>query len=331
MIHNYDNSTYDCEYCGNEYKHKSNLLRHLKTCLAHPNFHQNVTPDAQNVNPNAQNVNPNAQNVNPDAQNVNPDAQNVNPDAQNVNPDQYQCQHCKKCLKNAYSLKRHEAACKRVQSLECPTCNTFFTTRQARSRHMKHCVKHDAPSGSTEINNTNNYNHSQVATTINNNTNNNTTNNNLIINNNVYYNDRVIEFNEDHITQKVLKRIFDGEDRQSVQTIAAYATKMLEDKTNVCIRKKHITNIYCDVRTEDGWVTRPDKAVIERFSQDVAGSANDKLYNYPRIGSANLRREITDIASMDEDAMEKLKDLYREIRSVIYQHTKNHDIEENDT
>jgi hypothetical protein len=296
----------------------------LKTCPAHPNFHQNVTPDAQNVNQNAQNVNPNAQNVNPNAQNVNLDAQNVNPSAPNKHSDQYQCANCKKCLKNTFSLKRHQTACKHVQSLECPRCKQIFNTRQARSRHIKHCTANDSPSGTTEINNTNNYNHSQVATTINNTTNNTNNNtNNLVINNHiVYYNDHVIEFEDGHITRKDLKRIFNGASVRAVQAIAEYANRILNGETNMCVQKKHITNAYCDVRTKDGWMCRPDKAVIERFSHDIAGSANDKLYDHPDIGSANVRRDVADIASLDEDAMEKIKDLYREIKSLIYRKTK---------
>lgn len=212
-----------------------------------------------------------------------------------------------------------KASCKCISvGYDCPVCNMTFTNRHSRSRHVKRCVQENAEVHNTT---TNNYSHSQVATTINNNTNNNT--NNLVINNHiVYYNDHVIEFEDGHITRKDLKRIFNGASVKAVQAIAEYANRILMDETNMCVQKKHITNAYCDVRTEEGWICRPDKAVIERFSHDIAGSANDKLYDHPDIGTANVRRDVADIASLDEDAMEKTKDLYREIKSLIYRKTK---------
>lgn len=187
---------------------------------------------------------------------------------------------------------------------------------------MKTCIKEEIPVSSTSTV-MNNYNNSQVADSISNTTNNNTTNNNLIINNHVYYNDHVIELEDGHITRRDLKRIFNGASVRAIQAIAAYANKLLENENNNCVRKKYITNAYCDVRTKDGWVCRPDKAVIERFSKDVAGSANDKLYDHPDIGSEDVRRDVTNIASFDEEVMDQTKDLYREIRSVIYQNTKD--------
>ena len=184
---------------------------------------------------------------------------------------------------------------------------------------MKTCIKEEyAPQPVSSSTTTNNYTNSQVATTINNTNNNNTTNNNnLVINNHIYYNDHVIQFDDGHITRKDLKRIFNGASVKAIQAIAAYANKLLENTNNVCVRKKYITNAYCDVRTEEGWVCRPDKTVIERISQDIAGSANDKLYDHPDIGSQTVRKDVADIASFDEDVIDKTKHVKK---AVIVRH-----------
>ena len=180
------------------------------------------------------------------------------------------------------------------------------------SRHRKSCVnKHQ-----TIINND---------TTINNTTNNitninNTTNNtmNITTNNIVVYNNENIEFNDSHITKCDLKRIFNGANKQAIEAMVQYGQKLLENLENRCIEKKHITNAYCKVYVGDGkWEQRPDIPVIDRFSQDVAISANDKLYDNPNIGESELRGEIAQFASYPENIHSPAINLRREMRTLL--------------
>ena len=155
--------------------------------------------------------------------------------------------------------------------------------------------------------------------------NNNTTNNihdNHITVNLIHYNDELIEFDDRHVTRKDLKRIFHRASAKTITAIVEYGQLLLDKKENRCVRKPHITNSYCEVFTDRGWITRPDKRVIARFSQDVAGSANDRLYEHPDIGSEKLRQEVTDIASFEEVA-DKNKELQCEIRSMLLSTTRD--------
>lgn len=132
----------------------------------------------------------------------------------------------------------------------------------------------------------------------------------------------MIEFHDDCINKKDLKEVFHPNSK-TIEAIVEYAKRLLtRDPRNKCVRKKHLTNSYCQVHTEDGWVYRPDETVFIRFSQDVAGSANDKLYSYPSIGPARVRDEITNLASYDED-VEKNKKLQREMRLLILETSKD--------
>ena len=160
---------------------------------------------------------------------------------------------------------------------------------------------------------------------MNNSNNTNTTNhvhdNNITVNL-IQYSDEYIEFDDRHITRKDLKRIFHRASAQTITSILAYGRLLLEKRENRCIRKPHITNSYCEVYTKDGWVTRADKRVIARFSQDVAGSANDRLYEHPDIGREEIRREVTEIASY-EDKSDKNKELQCEMRSLLHSSTRD--------
>jgi hypothetical protein len=207
-----------------------------------------------------------------------------------------------------------------VNNLECPVCHKEFNTRQAKQKHMKSCYI-PTDTGKETIHTTNN------TTNIGGDVNHIQTQHNTTLHNNginiqgdlIIYNDHLLIFNDDHIDKRELQRIFQGASVKTIQAIASYAIKLLENPTNRCVRKKHITNSYCEVHTGEGnWICRPDKKIVQRFSQDVASSANDKLYDYPEIGDQKVREEITSIASYDEE-IEKNKELVRELRSVLVQ------------
>jgi hypothetical protein len=242
------------------------------------------------------------------------------------------CIKCQKPLSTKSSLQKHIKTCKGVSKpLECYLCHKVFSTSGNKSRHLKICK------GSIDISTIPSIiDQSQTAEVINNNINNstnttnNTTNNNNITNNIhntiVMYNDQNIEFKDDHITKKDLKRIFNGASVQSIQAISQYALKLLENIDNLCVRKKHLTNSYCEVHEGNGvWTPRPDNSVFERFSQDVAISANDKLYENPSIGTNKVRNEITELVSDPEDVHSQSIKLRRELRSIVLHKTKGLD------
>ena len=213
---------YKCKFCDYQTNRNYNLLRHLNAkhkCQIIENTTENLT--GQNVIPNGQNVIPNGQNVIPKRQNVIPNGQNVIPNGQNVIPNQNMCKKCNKIYKTKKNLLIHEKKCTGVDELTCPRCMISFTTRQAKSKHMKkdnceprsiiHARTPNAQNIETQNNITNNTNNN--TTNIDNTTNNNiekqinnnieTQNNNTIININNYGNERL-----DYLTYDKMLSIF---------------------------------------------------------------------------------------------------------------------------
>jgi phage FluMu protein Com len=287
---------------------------------------QNIQNMSQNIQLWEQNIQNPEQNIQNPEQNIQNSEQNFKNDIVTCS-DNIKCEKCSKMLSSKKVLSRHMKICKGVSNtLECHKCHKIFSTPQTKSYHLKKCTGAvtdlvTIQSPQTIINN------SQTAETINNNTTNNNTINNITnntINNIIIYNDENIEFKDDHITRKDLKRIF-HDHIKTIQAISEYAQKLFENTENLCIRKKHITNSYCEVHNGDGsWKTRPEKAVFERFSQDVAISANDKLYDHPNIGTKKVRDEITELVSDPDDVHSQAIQLRREMRSLIIDKTKDH-------
>lgn len=298
LVHLDTKSVFSCAYCNTTFSTQSSLKRHqIRYCIAL----------SQNVNQNPQNVNQNPQNDN----------------STQLIKD-HTCSMCQKVFKRIDNYKRHmDGKCKGVASAyECPQCHKQFNTRQAKNKHLKACtvlvISENAETSHPDI--------AHIITNHNtiNNSFNTTTNNTINIHADVIvYNDKFLVLQDDHIQINDLKRIFHGASVQTIQAIADYALKLLENPNNRCIKKRHITNSYCEVHTGDGkWIIRPDKNVVKRFSQDVACSATDKLYNHPDIGSTKIRTEINNLASYDTE-IEKNKDLVREVRSVLVQAAKD--------
>jgi len=151
------------------------------------------------------------------------------------------------------------------------------------------------------------------------------------------YQSQETAFDTSHITERDLRRIFNGFDKQAIESILEYGNKLLENKDNRCIRKKHLTNSYCEVHVGDGkWVVKPDTDAITNFSQGIVTSASDTLYDHEKIGSRGLRKEITDIASFPDVHHSSAINIRRGVRSMLLntsngdRNDSNEDENEND-
>ena len=310
----------------------------LKTNLTRHSMRKHKSDENPGIKNSPKNILDDPKNILQDPKNILDDPKNILDDPKNILDEHTECDNnicikCQKTLSSKSSLQKHMKICKGVSnSLECYLCHKVFSTPGNKSRHMKICK------GSTDLTTTPSIiDQSQTAEVINNNidnstnTTNNTTNNNNNITNNIHntivmYNDQNIEFKDDHITKKDLKRIFNGASVQTIQAISQYALKLLENIDNLCVRKKHLTNSYCEVYEGNGvWTPRPDQSVFERFSQDVAISANDKLYENPTIGTEKVRNEITELVSEPDDVHSQSIKLRRELRSIVLHKTKSLD------
>lgn len=294
LKHDTTKTYFSCQYCDNEYTTLASLKRHEKDyCNYKP---EHCSTNSLNIAPNVNHV--------------------VELSKKHC------CEFCKKEFIRKSFLKKHqdEGRCKGVStSTECPNCHKQFNNRQAKLKHFKTCIVKQEVSDQQKHYTTNNTTNITDSTVTNIQTQNNTVNNVHIQGDIIIYNDKTLMFNDDHIGKRDLQRIFHGASVKTIQAIASYALKILENPQNRCVKKKHITSSYCEVHSGDGiWICRPDKTVVERFSQDVASSANDKLYDHPDIGDQKIREEITNIASFDEE-VEKNRELVKELRSVLVQ------------
>ena len=239
--------------------------------------------------------------------------------------DKKKCDKCYKLLASQKTLQAHIKLCKGISNpFECTKCHIILANSGSKSRHIKICkglplIIPDNVATTT----------SQVAYTINNNTVNNITNPNYNINIITYNNENIL-FNSEGICTKDLKNIFNGANKQMIEAIVQYGNKLLEQPENRCVRKKHITSSYCETYAGDGkWETRPDTNVINRFSQDIAISANDRLYDHPTIGTKKVRDEIAELASFPDDVHSKAINLRREIRAMLVNTSSSNDSNKN--
>lgn len=202
--------------------------------------------------------------------------------------------------------------------LECNDCKKQFKTQRGLDGHIKRyhgsTTTSDAPHALPQIVNIHN-------TTNNNNT---TTNNitNFVFCNRLVYDDNGVQFLDDHITKKDLKRMMKESNNETLRFMVSYGQELLKKSENRVARKKHITSGVCEVHVGgDQWHTRPDSTVVKRICQDMATSANDKLYVYPDVGQPQVRQEISDLASYD-DELDKNKVYKQEVRAILHNTTK---------
>ena len=107
----------NCDHCGMIFKFPSQLERHLSR--KYPCFAK--LPPQTNNNPVVQN---------------DYKEQNVYDNDQNIK-EEYKCSKCNKCLSTKAYLKKHEAKCNGLHSLQCPTCLKFFSDSSAKCKHIK--------------------------------------------------------------------------------------------------------------------------------------------------------------------------------------------------
>lgn len=169
-----------CDHCGKVFKYNCHLLRHLSSKTP---CYSKTPPEFVNIDSD-NNVHENENNVREDgARNVREKDRNVR-----IENDKYkgECSKCGKVLSSKSFLKKHEAKCNGLHSLQCPTCHKFFATRSSKYNHIK-TVKCKPPENTEQfcrpvnggtVHITNNHNNINIDNSINND--NRTLNNNHI-------------------------------------------------------------------------------------------------------------------------------------------------------
>jgi len=260
-----------CSFCDYKTDVKCNLIRH-----------QNAKHKDQNINNNdfskyEQKVNPNEQKVNPNEQKVNPNEQKVNPNEQKVNPKKILCSKCNKVYKTLKHLHNHEKVCNKVDNLTCPKCMISFTTKQAKSRHIKankckaRSIMHARTPNILNITNNNTTNNIQ----------NNNIQNNFIINN--FGSERI-----DHISHEEIMKIL----QSGTNTVPLYIKKKHFDKNfpennNI----KYSNDNKCQVMEDNCWQEKD----IGLLSTNLMKDNTEVLLMYCDNNEIQLLNEINDI------------------------------------
>jgi len=243
---------FQCKICNYFSNRKYNLRRHYDNKHTKQVQNNENTQNQQNVSPNEQNVSPKIQNVSPNEQNVSPSEQNVSPSEQNV------CSKCNKVYKTKKHLLNHQIKCKGVDELTCSRCMTSFTTRAAKSRHIKtdkckarSIVHARRPYIQNITNNTNN--------TINNIQNTNITNHNQIIINNIG-SERV-----DHITHNdILKILTSGENTIPLYIQKKHFDEEFPENNNI----QYTIENKCKIFENDAWKEKDIGSLSSELIQD---------------------------------------------------------------
>ena len=260
-----------CDFCDYITDVKCNLKRHQNA------KHKHEMLEKQQLSENEEKVNPNEEKVNPNEEKVNPNEQKVSPNEEKVSPNNLQCEKCNKTYKTLKYLFNHEKSCNKVDSLTCPKCMISFTTKQAKSRHIKagkckaRSILHARIPNIQNITNNNNIQ--------------NNIQNNFIINN--FGSERI-----DHIShEEIIKMLTSG-----INTVPMYIKKKHFDKDfpeNKNI--KYTIDNKCQVLEENSWKEKD----IGLLSNNLMKDNTEVLLMYCDNNEIKLLNEIKDVEKYD--------------------------------
>ena len=267
-----------CAFCEYKTKRKYDLTRHQNAM--HP---KNVMNDIKQ-----ENVNLKEENVNQKEENVN--TYIIEPEIEeNEDDEKYKCNKCQKNYKTIKYLINHQKSCNGLSVLTCPKCMFTFTSRQAKSNHIKknNCKAKSIIHGINP----------DVKNEININGNNNTININNITNINNYGSERT-----DHITyDEILKIIFNSCDYIIPKYIELkHYNKDFPENHNI----KYDKIKGCSIKNDDKW----NVADIDYISDNLFNKNSSELIKFYN----NYKKDIDIIIKKKEENYVK-KELFQYI------------------
>jgi hypothetical protein len=229
-----------------------------------------------------QNVNPVQQNVSHAQQNVSRTQQNVsheNDETQNL----FECDLCFKVFNKQWVLTRHKKKCTGItNSLKCLYCDSVFTTRQAKFKHIKTCNNSPQIQNINNIHNTSNIDNSTTTNNNINNTTNNTLNNNNTINiityNPVYT--ELMPIVPKHIEKikRLIKHSNTTNSKEIMRIIRQFADYSLDVYQNRYVIKNNLRSSYSKEHCgNNNWKHFVDSTILPQFTNSIVGSFQELI------------------------------------------------------
>ena len=303
-----DSKIINCTRCDYKTNKKYNLTRHM--VRIHPQ-----------------------QIVNPVQQNVSHTQQNVSLE-NDINQHIFECDICYKIFNKQWVLTRHKKKCTGItNSLKCLYCDSVFTTRQAKFKHIKTCNNSPQIQNINNIHNTSNIDNSTTNNNINNTTNNTLNNNNTI--NIITYNPVYTELMPivpKHIEKinRMIKHSNTTNSKEIMRIIRQFADYSLDVYQNRYVIKNNLRSSYSKVHCgNNNWKHFVDSTILPQFTNSIVGSFQELIQGSSDINKHKFMNDYIDEMyshgdlKYDTPACKDYAVLLEELKLKLYDLTKD--------
>ena len=257
-------STFTCPICDFCFSRNYNLKRHLFS-------KHNITSETSKkfINARPQQI------ISPPQQPVISPPQIISPPETIHENEANKCTKCQKSFSHNWCLTRHKHICKGIiNKLECEHCNTQFKHITSKYKHYKTCPEKNKLPEPVAVNNSTNINNNTNATI---NSNNNTINNNVNLTIVYKIGDETIDFNREHLTEDVLKKILGC--NNNTESIKEYVKQIFTNPENRFIKKHSLRESHSQLHVgENKWEHVLDKEVYPELATTFANDMLEYIY-----------------------------------------------------
>ena len=187
-----------------------------------------------------------------------------------------QCSKCEKSFSQKSCLTRHLQICKGIiNKFECEHCKCTFKHCKSKYKHYKTCPEKNKLPEPLSVNNSTNINNNTNATI--NSNNNNTINNNVNLTIVYKIGDETIDFNREHLTEDVLKKILGC--NNNTESIKEYVKQIFTNPENRFIKKHSLRESHSQLHVgENKWEHVLDKEVYPELATTFANDMLEYIY-----------------------------------------------------
>lgn len=118
-----------CDHCGIVFKYNCHLEKHLSRKFPCFSKHPSENTICQEINDGNKKLRENSK--------ILRDNETIIGGEHDENSKKYKCDKCSKFLSSKSYLKKHQAICNGLNSLQCPICFKFFSSASTKSEHKR--------------------------------------------------------------------------------------------------------------------------------------------------------------------------------------------------